>query len=500
MEAPISSIFRSHFARLQRKLKNTPAGPTTRLPPHHELPILTKIHTHPQAQHPSAAQRLPQELIIQVLGHLVPSVHTAAYSLPLDCSNFTESLASSAAREVERSQRYLHWASQVCRNWHAVASELLYATPFLTTTRRMELFMRTLTEVPSLTRFVQDVYAPLSNKGRATDLFGWLWGRRSTRTQRDELISLLGRCPVIEALTLRHSVKKSLASITPIDDIVLSSHINESLKRLTIHGSSFEARWHPQFCIMPVLNNLTLPNLEVLCLRGIYILPTFQLPALPALHTLQLVENYYFPTSGPRGPLFSQETMPNLRTVEIFRNHFPAAEAPVFDAACFARLDCLHFVEDERCLEVTRWADPDSSVRHLALGFLHARDHVDLVCWRFPAALESLTLLLRERALPPIEAATALRDDGLEILDGVLHCMQLNLEEATAFKTLSVLAQFPGARDTAARLARERTVDDIRTLCAEHGVTFNFSLDGESASCLLLQPRTDADGFCSYSS
>ena len=138
-----------------------------------------------------AAECLPHELILQILGHLVPSVHTAAYRIPLDSSNFTESLASSATREVERSQRYLHWASQVCRDWHAVANELLYATPFLTNTRRLELFIRTLTEVPSLTRFVKDVYAQLSTKGTASNMLGWVLGRRSTKLQREELTALL---------------------------------------------------------------------------------------------------------------------------------------------------------------------------------------------------------------------------------------------------------------------------------------------------------------------
>ncbi|KAF7793731.1 hypothetical protein EIP86_004847 [Pleurotus ostreatoroseus] len=471
MEGQISSLLRSRFTRLPGLFK----PPADSGVPHRERPSRHRSRPSATCRPPSAAQQLPHELILQILGHLVPSVHTAAYRLPLEASNFTETLACSAAREVERSQRYLHWASQVCRSWHDVASELLYASPFLTTTRRMELFIRTVSEVPDLTRFIKDVYAPLTHHGKVCNLFGWLWGRRSAKAQREELASLLARCPSIEALTVRHSVKKSLASITPVDDVVCTSEINDKLKRLTVHGSSFEARWHPQFSIMPALS--ALPNLEVLCLRGIYILPTFQLPALPNLHTLQLVENYYFPAAGPRGPLFSQATMPKLRTVEIFRNHFAEATyGPVFDTSCFSQLECLHFVEDEHCLEVTRWADADSKVRHLALGFLHARDHVELVCWRFPDALESLTLLLRERDVPDSEAALG-GDNSLEILDGVLHCIKLNIEEASSFKKLSVLAKFPGARNTKQRLERERVVDDIRQACLEKGVEFNYSLD-----------------------
>ena len=431
-----------------------------------------------QPRSPTITRTLPQELILQVLLYLVPSVHTAAYRLPLENSN---SAASSATREVERSQRYLHWASQVCRDWHAVASELLYATPFLTTTRRVELFTRTLIEVPELTRFVKDVYVPLSNAGNVSSALGWILGRKSAHVQQELLVKLLTCCPTMEALSLRHSVQKSLACITPIDCIIRCAGIANNLKRLTVHGSSFEARWHPQFCIVPnSLADLSLPRLEVLCLRGIYILPTFKLPPLPKLHTLQLVENYYFPTTGPRDPLFSQKNMPELRMVEIFRNHFPEeSHGPVFDVSCFTQLESLHFLQDEHCLEVTRWADADSQVRHLALGFLQARDHVDLACWRFPDALESLTLLLRDREGGRADRGAIFgRDNGADVLDGVLRCLELNLQETT-FRKLSVLAKFPGARDADARLARERAVDDIRLLCTERGVEFNYNLDGE---------------------
>ncbi|PSR71251.1 hypothetical protein PHLCEN_2v12905 [Hermanssonia centrifuga] len=348
----------------------------------------------------------------------------------------------------------------------------------------MELFMRTVADVPSLTRFIKDVYAPISKSGKYSDMFGWIWGHPSSKVQRQELISLLSTSPSLEAITIRHLVPKNAVSVTPIDSIISSSATSNCIKRLTLHGSSFEARPHPQFCIMPILD-VQLPNLEVLCLRGMYIMPTFQLPSLPRLHTLQLVENYYFPSGGPRPPLFTPESLPNLRVVEVFRNHFPGeAYGHLVSGSSFEKLECLHFLENKRCLEVTRWMSADSEIKHLAIGFLSAIDRVHLVCWRFPDALESLTLLLCDPSScsPKLEPWTArrqgqVRDDGVEILQGVFRCLKLN-KQSKAFKKLVLLAKFPGAEDVAVRLAREHAVRDIRILCASQEVEFSMSLDG----------------------
>lgn len=117
--------------------------------------------------------RLPDEIILEIMRYLLPS---GQYG-PAPSSPTATSASAATTQRLVHHQAHLLWACKICRRWYAVGVEMLYMSPMLTTTKRME---RTLSETPSLARFVQVIYAPIRTDGAASDLFGWVLGRRSS--------------------------------------------------------------------------------------------------------------------------------------------------------------------------------------------------------------------------------------------------------------------------------------------------------------------------------
>lgn len=461
MERALSTFIRAWLLRIQKRIA------LSYTVPYHPAPLLQEEDTR------APAQRLPAEIVLQILCYLLCSMQEVVSSPTL-----SGSAASALARKLERDQLFLLWASKSCRSWYTVGSELLYSSPVLSDTRRMELFERTLTESPSLARFVKAVYAPILTSNTTSELFGWIWGRRSTKAQQQELTSLLHTCPSLHSLTIRHTVRKGLVSLTPIDEVIHRSELEDKLEHLTIHGSSFEARWHPQMCVLPPLSDVLLPHLRVLCLRGIYVLPTMNLPDMPKLHTLQLIDNHYFASSSVE-PVFSSETLPNLRNVEIVRNHFQGQPdlRLLFDEECTKSIARLSYIDDEHCMAITRSIPPDGGMQHLMLGMLCDRDRVDVACWRVPDGLRSLTFVLRQ-ANELRNTAAAVRD----CLDAVARCVEVN-EDAKSLRAVTII----GVPPEVAKLSNDSDSGKaLKTACDSRRISLQFEPYGESINLLLF--------------
>lgn len=401
------------------------------------------------------AQQLPDELVLHILAYLLPVVQNASLIV-----SPAEHSAVSITHSLVRHQAFLLWACKMCRSWYSVGTEVLYTSPLLTTTHKMELFERTLSETPSLARFVKAVYAPIHTGSAASDLLGWVFGRRSPTEQEEELSTMLQHCPAVRSLTIRHSVRKGLVSCLPVQDVLRSAQLSDRLENLSLHGSTFEARWNPQFCVLPALTDLLLPHLQVLCLRGIYILPSLHLPVMPRLHTLQLVENRYFGL----GPFFLAESLPELRTLEVVGHLAPEAQLGLdrlLDEALLSRLQNLRVAQDERCMAATRTLPRDGALRRLELGMLGPRDHTDAVCWRIPEALESLTFVVGA------EAAA----DTADCVDAVFRCLRLN-EEATRLKELVVVHKLAAEGPKSGLL--EKPMEELRALCRHRSISLSI--------------------------
>ena len=450
-------------AWIRRVHKRIAVSPKTKQPtavPHEAAPLLVQRDTRL-----SPAQQLPGELILEILGHLIPVA-----SRRCSIASSPERSTVAVTQTLIRHQLFLLWACKTCRTWYRAGCEVLYSSPLLATPRKMELFERTLAQAPSLARFVKAIYAPIRVEGTAADLFGWVLGRRSLSAQREDLSTLLHNCTSLRALTIRHSVRKGIVSRVPIKDVLQSSaHVSRQLESLSLHGSTHEARSAPQYCVLPTLSDMLLPHLQVLCLRGIYVLPSLNLPVLPQTHTLQLVGNHYFGL----GPYFSAESLPALRSLEIIEHKTPDEQTgglkELFEEPCLQQVENMRVLQDERCVVVTRSIPFDGQLRRLVLGRISPRDHTDLVCWRFPDALEHLTLVLKQDKTDHTSYA-----EVEETLDAVCRCMELN-EEAKRVKELAVVARVDDLKGTPERCGTFKdAVDDLQSICDKRGILFRI--------------------------
>ena len=434
------------------------------------------------------AERLPDEIILQILGNLLPAGQNSSRpSSPTLPGNS----ATAATQALVRHQAHLLWACKTCRRWYAVGTEVLYMSPLLTTTKRMELFERTLSETPSLARFVQAIYAPIRAEGSASDLLGWIIGRRSSAAQREELSTMLQHCPSLRSLTIRHSVRKGVIARVPVPDVLQSPQLSERIENLSLHGSTFETRWNPQFCVIPALSSLLLPHLQVLCLRGMYVLPSIHLPVLPRLHTIQLIDNHYFGV----GPFFLCESLPVLRTVEIVGHDVPEAQLgllEMFEGRTLYHLETLRIMQDERPMMVTRTIPHDGRLRNLELGFLTPRDHTDMACWRIPDSLQSLTLVLRQNT---VEGQCSL-SDAKDCLDAILSCLRSN-DEAKHLKEVNVIGRpLVASPERYEDDPTDDLVDKLRGICAPRGITLRVEPPSKRTSlihCLIVKFAADCD-------
>lgn len=462
MGLPLPSFLRSWVRRIHKRIRvasSKSSVPPPPPPPPEAAPLLDQRVTRL-----SPAQQLPGEIILEIMGHLIPVAQRRS-----SLASSPERSAVAVTQSLIRHQLFLLWACKTCRRWYSAGCEVLYSSPLLATPRKMELFERTLSQAPSLARFVKAIYAPIRVEGTTADLFGWVLGRRSLSAQREELSTLLHNCSSLRALTIRHSVRKGIVSRVPIKDVLQSSaHVSRQLESLSLHGSTHETRSAPQYCVLPTLSDMLLPHLQVLCLRGIYVLPSLNLPVLPKLHTLQLVGNHYFGL----GPYFMSESLPGLRSLEIVEHRVPEGQLglkELFDETCLQQIENVRVMQDERCMVVTRSLPFDGKLRRLVLGRISARDHTDLVCWRFPDALESLRLLLKQDKTDHTSCA-----EIEETLDAVSRCMELN-EEAKRVKELVIIVQLDEIQGAQARQATlKEAVDDLQGICDRRGILFRI--------------------------
>ncbi|GJE89815.1 hypothetical protein PsYK624_059230 [Phanerochaete sordida] len=406
-----------------------------------------------QDEHLPPAQRLPDEVILEILGYIIPAVRDTSFP-----SSPAENSAVSITQTLARHQTYLAWASRTCRGWYSAGTEVLYASPLLLTTRKMELFERTLSNEPSLSRFVKAIYAPIHTGTATSELLAWVFGRRTPAVQKAELSTMLQHCPAVRTLTIRHTVRKGAVSSLPVQDVLRAADVAARLEALTLHGSTFEARWNPQFCVLTAFADTLLPALRVLCLRGLYVLPSLRLPPLPRLHTLRLAANHYFGA----GPYFRAAQLPALRTLELEEHSAREAQlklASLVDEECILRLQRLRVVQDERCMVATRALPADGELRALEIGMLAPRDHTDTVCWCIPASLESLTFIVGAEAGVDVE----------DCLDAIFRCLRLN-EEAKKLKEVAVVYNL--AREAPRLDILENTLEELRALCRNRDISF----------------------------
>ncbi len=314
--------------------------------------------------------RLPPETFIDIIHYLVfptlPDALLFLHSAPgVDAGTDVWGLV-----EI---QTTLYRVTLVCRAWNNIGTELLYTYPCFVSPRQVRRFSRTIRSTPTLARFIKHIYAvEASNLGIRRD--------RKRTVIGDSAKAILNACKhsSLETLTadvVDHSGVGSIASC-------FLEHISPAsrLRRLVINGIP-----DPD-----TFARLSLPSLQVLCLRTTFLSKTTVFPVLPKLDTLQIAKGDVWVELGE---LIMDEKVPKLCSLELYHCEYVVK---TFHPLVLPHLERMHFVGPGELalykhLLISGALD---KLKHITLGFFDTFNYPeDLSETQLPLKLESLTLI-----------------------------------------------------------------------------------------------------------
>lgn len=465
-------------------------GPTslTRSPPRHS-PVRNR------------SGQIPVEIVLYILQHLVESVQPTALIFTYHRPSFVK--APALELQLRHLQKTLLNVALTCRNMYGVGTEFLYARPFLPTAKHLRLFQRTLTQVPELAQLVKEIVVldvEIEGKqglARLNPINILTPGIRTSEISpsQSELIPVLGKCGAVETLTI--NVERSVSLIYDLDKVFItppvptvppslslarmpsqsSFNFSTRLRRLAMNGCEF-------YTSFSMTNQISLPSLEVLCLRGLYIRSPFELPRLPRLHTLQIAHVYR--SQGVFKKIIDASILPALRTLELFQNHDMGLEFSRDLAALFPQLERVHIVGSHYEYPVfNSWVSPSrfDTIRHLVVGVLFTSSANLMRRWSIPRMLESLTLVIwLENYLFP----TATREH--EIPPDILECVHAFLEynsEAIRrgpLRELRIITKLPSSPEIVGDERVTRQLRRIWAFCRTNNLQFGLDVQGKFKS------------------
>ncbi|KAI0090949.1 hypothetical protein BDY19DRAFT_932583 [Irpex rosettiformis] len=434
----------------------------------------------------SVAQCLPDELILSILSNLSHDGLLGQHTYPI--SHLADSSYTLRVKEASLCQQGLYSATLSCKSWYPVGVELLYSAPFILTKRRVELLLRTLTTCPHLANYVNDLYAPLITRKSA---LAWLQNSlsiKSATTDTEEAAHLVARLTrttsLLSSLNLKHVVPSGHISTIPLSSFAFPSE----LEHLSIHGTSFESRDHPQLCLLPSHDaDISFETLKTLCIRDMYILPTVKFPRMPLVSRIALVQNHYFQALGPEGapPLLTADMFPSLRRLDIYGDDIPFSSADsaslarvadpsvLRDLQAFSVIQAIGHLEESLSLVSSSFDVEGTRLRKLTIGVVGAMDCAVFEKWRIPREVERLTVLLAcgQPRLTRTEVNNARRgrgrsgesggrEEGKQLIRSVIRCLEGNVHSGSALRELCLVVG-PG-------VLRASDATKVQSLCSSH--------------------------------
>lgn len=238
------------------------------------------------------------------------------------------------------------------------------------------------------------------------------------------------------------------------------TQMSNRLRKLTIYGQSL----HNSFC-----DDLTLPVLEILCLRNFpHYASKRGLPALPRLHTVQVINSYM--GLDLRNYLRPQEKYPSLHTFELYSNEFGAQHGTFKTLESWPALSRLHLIGDEELMMFSQLLTAGIGIRvsHLVIGILF-EPSILLAKWIFPQDLRSLTVFVGSQS---VETFATIRE-----------CLIFNTRfmASGSFKSLLMYVS-PGHPHDLSGSRLQEAVHEIRDLSLHHGVHFECKNVGMSSN------------------
>ncbi|KAJ3491498.1 hypothetical protein NLI96_g627 [Meripilus lineatus] len=398
--------------------------------------------------------RLPVEVILIILNHLVSTTYHQALPFVFE-TPFRIRLQDTDVAKLVYRQLSLYNVALVCRLWNSFGTQYLYSHPCLSTPAHVHLLRRTLTNGPRFCRFIKhifavdfvsSVYVDEASKSLAFNFFR----RREDpiKRRKSDILSILDSCGnlSLESMTLiNHDEEPSTISQGALFLEALS--MGARLRRLVLDGTTIQQR----------LTKLTLPSLEVLCLRCF----TFEnvlpgLPVLPRLHTLQLAKVYSWIDFRL---VIEHERLPMLRSLEMYQCAFHGLVPPLRSLSFLPDLEDLRLVGSNE-LDTFQYLIKFCglpSIRHIAIGEPNTNPTtLDFSSWIFPDTLECLTVFAVVAGRPP--------------LSELLHCLELNRSRNNlrTLKRVNILGVVPARGDLL-------FIGEVQWICKSNGIRLHLS-------------------------
>lgn len=426
---------------------------------------------------------LPVEIMIRILQYLVSPVSSEALAFTYRRPSFVES--NDLGTHLGGAQNWLSNITLSCRSMYGVGTEFLYSRPFLPSTDRLLLFQRTLSRVPEFAKLVKEVFildtetggSPLSRVIRSIGFSSSQESELGISDFQYQLMNVMGTCTAAEALTINmersvdvgYDLDKTFSRPTPF---------RKHLRRLVVNGCKY-------YTCFSMTSQISLPALEVLCLRGLYIRSTFELPHLPRLHTLQVAQVYR--SQAVLKKVLDPSVLPALHTLELFQNHDMGLEFNRDLASVLPNLKCVHIIGSHYEYSVFRsWVFSPSRLdilRHLVVGVLFTSSAILIGTWRIPKMLESLSLVISlESYLRP----TTPKDLPPDILACVNAFLEFNGETICEgpLRRLEIITRSQGTAEILEDVRVTSQLGAMRGFCAASGIEFALNTKGKGLDCI----------------
>ncbi|KAJ3491517.1 hypothetical protein NLI96_g633 [Meripilus lineatus] len=339
---------------------------------------------------------LPPEVLMIVIEQLKSDLDISVDSLASFYRRTTWSSRCGPDEGQLRARRSAFYQiSLVCRSWRAATTKLFYSHPVLLTPTELQYFRRTITEVPTLARYVTKIAIIIPESlmtSTETKALGWKRAKVN-HLERVKLDScfVFATCFHLGTLSLHQTPD---VSRTFTEMFISLGLVYYQLHKLTIHGTTY---YH-------CLSFGAFPNLQILILKLFQFGHSLHWPNFPRLHTLKLDQTQGWPSRETDNFLLPKENFPSLRELHLYNNsiasgHFGRKIQE--QATQFPRVRSLHlFGKDEtEALSPLIKSGVLDKLQHIVLGSLHA-PFPAIGQWVFPESLESMVVLVSSTEFP----------------------------------------------------------------------------------------------------
>jgi len=431
---------------------------------------------HPRKPNPRS---LPLELVIEVFVYIKSELRFSLDVMEPDANG------SGVLDEMRSQRRRLSFATQVCKSWYGVGTEILYTLPIvLIGTRQVQLFSRTLCSSPNHASFIKAlyfIYRPPDQQVIQRRLALPFFANRSRRVaatrSTEAILDVLRTCSnsPLHSFAMSCGGRGADAKFTHrlINCIQKLPSPLSTLRKLTIHTPSI---------YLGTFDFKVFTALEILCLAGPTYFHTAYPPPLPKVYSLQLYRTVF---EGQGGGFihqlpFRHEFLPSLRSLEWYDSKIVLNSIIAQCHKMVPSIERMIIISDQLEVIINRQVDflVLSQLRCIILGYAQrnaSHEHSPTLSRMIlPPSLEIFGIAVASSQEP---------SKKLRIVNSLLRCLVLNetenrlkcLRRVVVFVDISVQHQDPGSEVAEGAEGDEQlTMGELKTFCTQHDICLEF--------------------------